>query len=65
MIHCVPNERGEHLQPSTLIRHWYKARKAAGRDDLRRHGVRHSGAVLAAATGTSLAEGGPRLCRAA
>jgi integrase len=38
------------------MRHWYKARKAAGRDDLRWHDLRHSGAVLAAATGASLAE---------
>jgi integrase len=45
-----------HLQPSTLMRHWYKARHAAGRDDLRWHDLRHSGAVLAAATGASLAE---------
>jgi integrase len=45
-----------HLQPSTLSRHWYKAREAAGRPDLRWHDLRHSGAVLAAATGASLAE---------
>jgi integrase len=45
-----------HLQPSTLARHWYKARKQAGRDDLRWHDLCHSGAVLAAATGASLAE---------
>jgi integrase len=45
-----------HLQPATLMRHWYKARHAAGRDDLRWHDLRHSGAVLAAATGASLAE---------
>ena len=51
-----PNESGEHLQPSTLYRHWYKARAEAGRDDLRWHDLRHSGAVLAAATGASLAE---------
>lgn len=51
-----PNETGEHLQPSTLYRHWYKARAEAGRDDLRWHDLRHSGAVLAAATGASLAE---------
>ena len=51
-----PNEAGEHLQPSTLYRHWYKARAEAGRDDLRWHDLRHSGAVLAAATGASLAE---------
>lgn len=49
-------QNGGHLQPSTLMRHWYKARKAAGRDDLRWHDLRHSGAVLAAATGASLAE---------
>jgi integrase len=45
-----------HLQPSTLSRHWYRARDAAGRPDLRWHDLRHSGAVLAAATGASLAE---------
>lgn len=49
-------DHGGHLQPSTLYRHWYKARKAAGRDDLRWHDLRHSGAVLAAATGATLAE---------
>jgi integrase len=51
-----PNECGKHLQPSTLNRHWYKARASAGREDLRWHDLRHSGAVLAAATGASLAE---------
>jgi integrase len=45
-----------HLQPSTLYRHWYRARHTAGRDDLRWHDLRHSGAVLAAATGATLAE---------
>lgn len=51
-----PADHGGHLQPSTLNRHWYKARAAAGREDLRWHDLRHSGAVLAAATGASLAE---------
>jgi integrase len=51
-----PAEHGRHLQPSTLYRHWYKARAEAGRKDLRWHDLRHSGAVLAAATGASLAE---------
>jgi integrase len=51
-----PNENDGHLQPSTLYRHWYKARAEANRDDLRWHDLRHSGAVLAAATGASLAE---------
>jgi integrase len=49
-------ENGGHLQPSTLMRHWHRARSAAKRDDLRWHDLRHSGAVLAAATGASLAE---------
>jgi integrase len=51
-----PADHGGHLQPSTLMRHWYKARTKAGRDDLRWHDLRHSGAVLAAATGATLAE---------
>ena len=49
-------KNGGHLQPSTVQRHWYKARTKAKRDDLRWHDLRHSGAVLAAATGASLAE---------
>lgn len=47
---------GGHLAPATLYRHFYKARTAAGRPDLRWHDLRHSGAVLAAATGATLAE---------
>lgn len=35
---------------------WYAARQAAGRDDLRFHDLRHTGAVLAAQTGATLAE---------
>lgn len=45
-----------HLAPSTLYRSFYPAREAAGRPDLRWHDLRHTGAVLAAATGASLAE---------
>jgi len=44
------------LAPSTLYRHFYAARRAAGRPDLRWHDLRHTGAVLAAATGATLAE---------
>jgi integrase len=51
-----PAEHGGHLAPSTLQRHWYRARAKAKRNDLRWHDLRHSGAVLAAATGASLAE---------
>jgi integrase len=51
-----PSAGGTHLQPSTLYRHFYKARMAAGRDDLRWHDLRHTGAVLAAQAGGTLAE---------
>ena len=44
------------LAPSTLYRVYYPAREAAGRSDLRFHDLRHTGAVLAAATGATLAE---------
>ena len=51
-----PAAHGGHLAPASLYRHFYKARSAATRDDLRWHDLRHSGAVLAAATGATLAE---------
>jgi integrase len=45
-----------HLAPASLNRHFYKARDAANRPDLRFHDLRHAGAVLAAHTGATLAE---------
>lgn len=67
-----PNATGGHLAPSSfygkaaeLARDgsvkragwgWYAARQAAGRDDLRFHDLRHTGAVLSAQTGATLAE---------
>ena len=45
-----------HLAPSSLYRVFYPARQAAGRPDLRWHDLRHTGAVLAAQTGATLAE---------
>ncbi|OBJ74373.1 site-specific integrase [Mycobacterium sp. 1274756.6] len=51
-----PAQHGGHLAPASLYRQFYKARSAAGRDDLRFHDLRHSGAVLAASTGATLAE---------
>jgi integrase len=51
-----PAKSGRHLQPSTLQRHFYRARNAAKRPDLRWHDLRHSGAVLAAQAGATLAE---------
>ena len=56
LLFPAEHDHDGHLQPSTLYRHWYKAREKAGRKDLRWHDLRHSGAVLAAATGASLAE---------
>jgi integrase len=50
------NDPARHLAPSACYRMFYKARAAAKRDDLRVHDLRHSGAVLAAATGATLAE---------
>jgi integrase len=45
-----------HLAPASLYRVYYPAREGAGRPDLRFHDLRHTGAVLAAATGATLAE---------
>ncbi len=44
------------MAPSSLYAVYYPAREAAGRPDLRTHDLRHTGAVLAAATGATLAE---------
>jgi integrase len=49
-------DSNSHMAPSTLYKVYYPARKAAGRDDLRWHDLRHTGAVLAAQTGATLAE---------
>jgi len=44
------------MAPATLYRVFYRAREVAGRPDLRWHDLRHTGAVLAASTGATLAE---------
>lgn len=51
-----PAKNGGHLAPASLYRSFYRARAGANRPDLRWHDLRHSGAVLAAATGATLAE---------
>jgi integrase len=51
-----PAVHGGHLNPATLRWSYHRAREAAGRPDLAFHDLRHTGAVLAAATGASLAE---------
>ncbi len=51
-----PGAGGGHMAPSSLYGVFYPAREKAGRPDLRFHDLRHTGAVLAAATGATLAE---------
>jgi integrase len=50
------SDPAEHLRQSSLARVFYPAREAVGRKDLRFHDLRHTGAVLAAQTGATLAE---------
>jgi integrase len=51
-----PAADGRHLAPSSLWKVFRPARARIGRPDLRWHDLRHTGAVLAAATGATLAE---------
>jgi integrase len=51
-----PSVSGGNLPAVTLRKHYHRARAAAGRPDLRFHDLRHTGAVLAASTGATLAE---------
>lgn len=45
-----------HLHPSTIMKTYRKARKKAGREDLRIHDLRHTHATLAAQAGATLKE---------
>lgn len=51
-----PDGEGHNRRPSTFARPWHVARAAAGRDDLKFHHLRHTGAVLAAQSGATLAD---------
>ncbi|WP_280442668.1 tyrosine-type recombinase/integrase [Nocardia brasiliensis] len=51
-----PAGHGGHLAPSTLYRHYYKGRAAAGRPDLHFHDLRVTGATMAAVAGATLKE---------
>jgi integrase len=51
-----PARGGGYLAESTLRKVYHPARAKAGREDLAWHHLRHTGAVLAAATGATLAE---------
>lgn len=56
LLFYAANDPGQHLRQSALARVFYPARDKAGRPDLRFHDLRHTGAVLAAQTGATLAE---------
>lgn len=51
-----PAASGRHMAPSSLYAVYHPARDKAKRPDLAFHDLRHTGAVLAAATGATLAE---------
>lgn len=50
------SDPNKHLSEGTLAKTWRRAREKAGRPDLNIHALRHTGAVLAASTGATLAE---------
>lgn len=56
-----PNANGEHLHHGSLYKVFKPARAKAGRPDLRWHDLRHTGAVMAAQSGATLAEQMARL----
>ena len=56
LLFSAATDENRHMAPATLYKVFYPARKAAGRPDLRWHDLRHTGAVLAAQTGATLAE---------
>ena len=53
---CSRRVTGGHLAHGSFFKTWDRARTAAGRPDLHFHDLRHTGAVLAAQTGATLAE---------
>jgi integrase len=50
------DRHGRNLRPADFQGVWHAARGAAGRDDLKFHHLRHTGAVLAAQSGATLAD---------
>lgn len=51
-----PAERGGSLRPSGFQAPWHHAREAAGREDLKFHHLRHTGAVWFARAGATIAD---------
>lgn len=56
LLFPAARDAGKHMAHGTMQAVFYPARERAGRPDLRFHDLRHTGAVLAAATGATLAE---------
>lgn len=56
LLFPAKEDPAKHLRQSSLARVFYPARAKAGRPDLRFHDLRHTGAVLAAQSGATLAE---------
>jgi integrase len=56
LLFPAAHDPSRHLAPASLYKTFYRARAIAGRPDLRWHDLRHTGAVLAAHTGATLAE---------
>lgn len=50
------SDPSKHLMSTAMQNHFVRARESAGRPDLRFHDLRHTGAVMAAQTGATLAE---------
>ncbi len=51
-----PSASGQHMHPRTFGKRFDAAREAAGRPDLHFHDLRHTGAVLAAQSGATIAD---------
>jgi len=51
-----PNRAGNHLDHTAFNRHWYRARAAAGREDMPCHALRHFGLTRYAAAGATTKE---------
>lgn len=51
-----PNTEGAHLHHGSMYKVFKRARSLAGREDLRFHDLRHTGATMAARSGATLAE---------
>lgn len=56
LLFPAAGDQRKNLATSTLYKVWYPAREAAGRPGMHFHDLRHTGAVLAAQTGATLAE---------